>query len=280
MSNKPNLDQFRRLRDFICEQIGIYYEDHKINLFTKHVLERISVLKFSTPVEYLMHLKFGDTEGRELQNLVNRITTNETYMFREYEQLEAFANHALPEVLEYKMKQKKSDLHIWSAACSSGEEPYTLAIILLEVIENPEAWNIRITANDIDEGMLRKVRLARYGERSVKDVPEEYFQKHLQRIGPEWEVREPTRRLVIPMHMNLKDRSKIREVRNLDFIFCRNALIYFDDDSRSQVVQSFFDSLNPGGYLFLGHSESVGRINTSFRVRHAGGQIMYYKPRE
>ena len=138
-------------------------------------------------------LSYADPQGEEMQALANLVTTNETYMFREYDQLQAFANHCLPEVLSAKQARGERTLRIWSAGCSSGEEPYTLAMILQEVFPQAQSWDCEIIATDIDENMLRKVAAARYGSRSVNEVPDEYREKYLIEDGDEYIVRRQNR---------------------------------------------------------------------------------------
>jgi chemotaxis protein methyltransferase CheR len=198
-------------------------------------------------------------------------------MFREYDQLQAFANHCLPEVLSAKQARGDRTLRIWSAGCSSGEEPYTLAMILQEVFPQSQSWDCAIKATDIDENMLRKVVAARYGLRSVNEVPDEYREKYLIEDGGEWIVRRRTASLVEACHLNLQDRMGMRAMRGFDFIFCRNVLIYFDDLSRKAVIDHFYNALNPGGYVFLGHSESVGRVTTAFKLRRFENHLVYMK---
>jgi chemotaxis protein methyltransferase CheR len=212
-----------------------------------------------------------------MQALANLVTTNETYMFREYDQLQAFANYCLPEVLSPKQARGERILRIWSAGCSSGEEAYTLAMILQEVFPQALSWDCEIAATDIDENMLRKVAAARYGYRSVNEVPDEYREKYLIEDGGEWIVRRRTAALVQARHLNLQDRMEMRKMRGFDFIFCRNVLIYFDDLSRKTVIDHFYNALNPGGYVFLGHSESVGRVTTAFKLKRFETHLVYVK---
>ena len=168
-------------------------------------------------------------------------------------------------------------MRIWSAGCSSGEEPYTLAMIVQEVFPQAGSWDFTIVASDIDENMLAKVAAARYGHRSVKDVPVEYREKYLVADGGEYLVRKRTASLVRPLHLNLHDRMALRAMKGFDFIFCRNVLIYFDDVSRKAVVDGFYNALRPGGYIFLGHSESVGRVTTAFTLKRFEKHLVYVK---
>jgi chemotaxis protein methyltransferase CheR len=271
-----NARQFDTLRDLIYKTLGLHYEDSKLDFMDKRVEKRLAVLGMDKVDDYVFHLRFLDNDGAEMQALANLITTNETYMFREFEQLQAFADHCLPEAIERREQSGNRRLRIWSAGCSSGEEPYTLAIVLREVMHDADDWDIQIVATDIDEVRLGMARRAVYGPYAVREVPEAYAEKHLLEVGhEEFRIHPDTARLVEIRHLNLCNRHEMRAFRDIDFVFCRNVLIYFDDASRRTVVDHFYSCLNPGGFLYLGHSESVGRISTAFKIRRLGPHLVY-----
>jgi len=272
-----SVDQFQTLSQVIYQKLGLHFDEKKIYFLKTRVAKRMAALRMDDPREYLFMLTYADPQGREMQALANLVTTNETYMFREYDQLQAFANHCLPEVLSAKQARGERTLRIWSAGCSSGEEAYTLAMILQEVFPQAQNWDCEIAATDIDQNMLRKVAAARYGQRSVNEVPDEYREKYLVEEGEEYVVRRRTAALVQPRHLNLHDRMAMRAMRGFDFIFCRNVLIYFDDLSRKAVVDHFYNALNRGGYVFLGHSESIGRVTTAFKLKRFETHLVYVK---
>jgi chemotaxis protein methyltransferase CheR len=272
-----SVDQFQRLSQQIYQKLGLYFDERKIYFLKKRVEKRMEVLGIDDPRDYVFMVSYADKDGSEMQALANLVTTNETYMFREYDQLQAFANHCLPEVLSAKQARGDRTLRIWSAGCSSGEEPYTLAMIVQDVFPQAQSWDCEIVATDIEENMLQRVAAARYGARSVGDVPPEYREKYLTQDGDEWMVRRRTAALVNARHLNLSDRMAMRAMRGFDFIFCRNVLIYFDDLSRKAVVDHFYNALNKGGYIFLGHSESVGRATTAFTLKRFETHLVYVK---
>jgi chemotaxis protein methyltransferase CheR len=271
------VEHFQSLSQQIYQKLGLHFDDKKIYFLKTRVARRMAALGIENPKDYIFLVSYADPDGLEMQALANLITTNETYMFREYDQLQAFANHCLPEVLSAKQARGERTLRIWSAGCSSGEEPYTLAMILQEVFPQAQSWDCEILATDIDENMLRKVAAARYGARSVAEVPDEYREKYLIEVDGVYAVRRRTTALVQTLHLNLHDRMAMRKMRGFDFIFCRNVLIYFDDLSRKAVVDHFYNALNPGGYIFLGHSESVGRVTTAFQLRRFENHLVYVK---
>jgi chemotaxis protein methyltransferase CheR len=272
-----SVEQFQRLSQLIYQKLGLSFDEKKIYFLKTRVAKRMATLSMADAKEYLFMLGYADPQGLEMQALANLVTTNETYMFREYEQLQAFANHCLPEVLSAKQARGERKLRIWCAGCSSGEEAYTLAMILQEVFPQAQSWDCEIVATDIDENMLRKVVAARYGCRSVNEVPDQYREKYLIEDEDEWLVRRRTAVLVRTLHLNLHDRMAMRAMRGFDFIFCRNVLIYFDDLSRKAVVDHFYNALNPGGYIFLGHSESIGRVTTAFKLKRFENHLVYVK---
>lgn len=270
-------DVFTHLRDFIRERLGIYFGDNKLTFLEKRVLQRIKFLNIDSYKEYYHFLRFADPDGFELQALTDLITTNETYMFREFEQLEAFANHCLPEIYYRKKEADDRVLRIWSAGCSSGEEPYTLAIIVMEILEDFKDWDIQIVATDIDTNVLEKAKRGIYSDRSVKHVPTGYYARHFEPVEDGHSVQQETRGLVRFEHLNLHDRRAMRRHRGYDFIFCRNVLIYFDEVARQNVVDHFYTALQPGGFVFLGHSESIGRISNAFHLKKMDTHLVYTK---
>jgi chemotaxis protein methyltransferase CheR len=272
------VDEFGTLSDLIYRRIGIRLEPKKIFFLSKRVENRLDFTGISSPAEYIRYVRFSDGAGEEFQSLVNLLTINETYFFRDFPQLQAFAEHCLADVVERKLAARDYTLRIWSAGCSTGEEPYTISIILREMLDDVSAWDIINLASDIDNTALKKARAGIYEPRSVRDVPEQYLSKYFKKNGGEtFALSDKIRNSVRFEHLNLADKPALREKRGFDFIFCRNVLIYFDDVSRKQLVDHFYIALNKGGYVFLGSSESVGRITTAFKLTRAGGYLIYCK---
>ncbi len=272
------VEEFIKLRNFIYDKAGIFYETKKIYFVKKRLAKRMELNRLNLFEDYFSFLKFRDSLGGELQELLNLLTVNETYFYREENQLAAFSDFCLKAVLDSKRKNGSKMLKIWSAGCSTGEEPYSLAIMLKEKMIDFAQWNIEIIASDIDTKVLSSAEEGIYDERSVRNIPEIIRNRYFSQSDGTYRVSNDLKRLVKFKHLNLFDGSKMRLIRNIDFIFCRNVLIYFDDASKKAVVANFYDSLNPGGYIFLGHSESVTRIHTGFRVKRMGGLIVHQKP--
>lgn len=277
MDDILSIDDFRRLSNFIYKKIGIRFEPNKLYFVTKRVETRMQALGMTSPQNYVRHLLFS-ADTQEFQNLANLLTVNETYFFREFSQLEAFAEYCLPRIIARKAALRNRTLRIWSAGCSTGEEPYTLSIILHEMLDNIRDWDVQIMASDLDLNVLSYAREGVYNNRSVKDVPQDYLNQYFRKpaVGV-WSVTDEVKRLVSFEHLNLADSEKMFARRGFDFVFCRNVLIYFDDISRKRVVENFYLSLNKPGYIFLGTSESIGRITTVFSLQRLGNHLVYCK---
>lgn len=275
--------EFVELRKLIYAKSGIYLGDEKVYFLRRRVEKRMEELGMEDPQEYVNYLRFFDRRGRELHKLIEEVTVNETYFFREFPQLQAFAEHCLPEVLEQKRKGLISKLRILSAGCSTGEEPYTLAIILKEMVDDLDSLAPRVVAVDIDGKVLDKALRGIYEARSVKDVPKVYLERYFEKVGNgKWRVMNSVRELVTFEQVNLADYEEVLRfgMSSFDFIFCRNVLIYFSEEVRRRVVENFYALLQPGGYIFLGHSESLSRISTAFTLRRRGGYLVYQKPED
>lgn len=272
------VDEFNRFSELIYEKTGIRFEMKKMYFIGKRVQKRIDEVGADSVSEYIRLLKFIDKDGKELQNLMNLLTVNETYFFRDFPQLTAFAEDSLIELTDKKRKQDDRTLRIWSAGCSSGEEPYTLAIILLEMVDDIKYWDVDIVATDIDDPVIEKAKRAVYSNRSIKDVPPDYLERYFTRKGfDNYQLKDIIKNMITFEHLNLSDSALMRKKKNFDFIFCRNVLIYFDDLSRKKVVDHFYLALNKGGYIFLGSSESAGRINSAFKIKRMTNYLVYYK---
>lgn len=274
---KLDVTDFEALRDLVYRRTGLMFEDRKLDFVQTRVARRAAAAGCVSARDYVLRLRFGEDET-EFQQLVESLTTNETYFFRDYPQLACFANEALPLVADRKRAGGDRALHLWSAACSTGDEPYTLAIILRACLDDFARWQIRLLASDIDTTVLAAARRALYSRRAVQDVPSPYLQRFFLAEKGEYRVADPIRRMVTFAHLNLMDEAAMRQQRGFDFVFCRNVLIYFDDRSRRRALDSFHEALVPGGFLFLGHSESVGRISSDYESMTLGDTVVYRKP--
>jgi chemotaxis protein methyltransferase CheR len=275
MTLTPEL--YQRFVDLIYKKTGIWFETRKRYFVVKRLDERIAELGLEDYNEYYKLLKFS-IEQTEMQQLINRLTINETYFFRDFPQLQGFAEDVLLQMVKEKITAGNKRIRLWSAGCSTGEEPYTLAIILLEMLPDPDQWTIEIMASDINTRVLDIARKGFYNSRSIKDVPLEYLKRYFTQRFDTHILNIKIRNMVTFKIINLMKDREMEAQANYDLIFCRNVLIYFDTDSRLSVLNRFYQSLRSEGYIYLGHSESVARITDSFKAKRIGSTIAYYKP--
>ncbi len=270
---------FVQLRDFIYDQSGIYIAENRKYLLENRLANRLKTLELKTFGEYCYYLRFDAGKREELKRLFEVITTNETSFFRNPPQLKVFENIILKKLIEELRSKRQKKIRIWSAGCSSGEEPYTLSIILHELLRKEIAsWDIRINANDLSENVLKSAQKGIYSDYALRTTPKaivsSYFTKN--EIG-RYEIKPEVKRLVSFGPINLNDRMQLKRVERSHIVFCRNVIIYFDEDMKKRVVSSFYDNLLPGGYLFIGHSESLHNISRVFKPTHHPGSIVYVK---
>ncbi|MCD6159853.1 MAG: methyltransferase [Kosmotoga sp.] len=266
-----NIHDFVELRNIVYRKSGIYLDDGKLLFLKRRVNQRVEDLGLSSVSDYLKFLKIFDNRGIEIQKLINLITINETYFFREFAQLRVFGEACLPEAAE-----KKEKIRILSAGSSTGEEAYTLSIIGLEML--PQGYDFEIFGIDIDKAALEKAKKGIYEDRAVKDVPKTYLKKYFEKISEGYYIKKTPRKKVKFLHLNLKNNRDLIELERFDFIFCRNVLMYFPMEDRRRIVENFYFALNPGGYIFLGASEFLSRITQAFIMRKIDGIHVYMKP--
>jgi chemotaxis protein methyltransferase CheR len=269
-------EDFRKFREFFYRKTGIQFEDSKRYFVDKRLLDRIQITGSESFRSYFTMLRF-QTSGEELQALTNAMTVNETYFFREEYQFRCLVDSMLPEVI--RRKPPGSTVRIWSIPSSSGEEPYSIALYLTEHWKALDDWNVELISSDIDTDILRKARQGKYNTRSIQHVPKDLLARHFRRTSDgDYQISDDFRDSVEFTRVNLAEPAETRAYRGFDVIFCRNLLIYFDDLSRQKAAEVFFDALNPGGFICLGHSESMSRITSLFRVRKFPEAIVYQKP--
>ena len=270
------LGEFEKFRDFFYRKTGIRFEDSKRYFVDKRIIERIEKTGHENFRSYFTFMRF-QASGEEIQQLINCMTVNETYFYREEYQFECMVENVLNEIA--KTKRKTDTIKIWSIPSSTGEEPYSIALYLLEYWPGIEQYDVEIYSSDIDSKVLAACEKGLYSKRSVKNLPKATLNKYFT-LTPsgDYQISEDIRCAVTFSKVNLSEPAETRPYRNFDLIFCRNLLIYFDDVSRRQAAEVFFDALNKGGYLFLGHSESMSRISSLFNVRRFPKAIVYQKP--
>jgi chemotaxis protein methyltransferase CheR len=270
---------FEKLRDFIYSVCGIYFQASKKYFLESRIVGRMTEAGTPTPGDYIALLSNPVRGKEELKKLLNDITTNETCFFRNVSQLTALQQQLLPEIIETKGKAGFRKLKIWSAGSSSGEEAYTLAMLLLERRQTVlKDWVIEIVGTDINEEVLAQAREGIYNQYAVRNTPEQYKKKYFTTDPSGRFILSPeVKKLVTFSSLNLYDDTKMLFMKSFDFIFCANVLIYFDISSKSKVVQHFYNNLQPYGYFFVGQAESLHGVNDKFKAVHFPGGFVYKK---
>jgi len=269
---------FHKFAEFFYRKTGIHFDDSKRYFVDKRLVERIEGTGADTFRAWFVALRF-ETDGAELQQLVNIMTVNETYFFREAYQFDCLVNNMLDEVAA--RKRPGSPIRIWSIPSSTGEEPYSIAIYLLERWAKIDQYDVEILSSDIDTSVLKAAQRGIYSQRSVGNLPPQYLKKYFKSHGDnEWRISRDLVDSVEFSRVNLSEPTDTRRFRDIDVIFCRNLLIYFDDLSRRVAAEAMFDSMSPGGFMCLGHSESMSRISSLYTVRRFPDAMVYQKPPE
>ncbi len=263
---------FRDLRDYIYDKSGIYIADTKKYLIENRLSRILQEKKLKSFEDYLTLIKIS-SNGNELSRLFDAVTTNETYYFREPQQLDVFIDKVIPAVMSKKKPGQK--LKIWSAACSSGEEPYTLSMMLMEKMI--PSTRFEIYASDLSEGVLSSAQKAIYNSYSTRNLTDIHLRKYFSACGQSHSLNDTVKSTVKFSKINLIDDRNLKTLRGMDIIFCRNVLIYFDGKAKQKVVSNLYDNLNPGGYLFIGSSESLHNVTRAFRPSVSNKVIMYQK---
>lgn len=275
-------EEFRQIRDFIHGHCGIYFDDESKYLLDRRLARRVAARRLTSFTEYHRFLKYDRHREEELNAVLDVLTTNETYFFREEFQLRAFAEEILPEHLARGGGAQPKTLRIWSAGCSTGEEPYTIAMLVLENRRLGD-WKVDIFGTDISQRVLALARGGVYGQASMRQTDEARIRRFFETAqGPNgaktYRVRDEVRRFVSFGHLNLIDAARVALLPPMDVIFCRNVIIYFDLSAKRTVIDLFQRKLVPGGHLLLGHSESLMNLSTSFVLRHLKHDMVYRKP--
>ncbi len=269
-------DVFRLLRDYLSDYCGIYFDEKSKPIFERRLNRRLKLNHLKDFREYYRLLLYDIKRDEELQAIIDILTVNETYFFRGEAQMAAFRDEILPELKE-KNKSTRT-INIWSAPCSTGEEPYTLAILILEN-GGFSGWDVNILGSDISQRVITSARKGIYRETSFRATEEYFLKKYFTKeTDGGARISDAAKSLVNVNLLNLFDAYKTKFVNPMDVIFCRNLLIYFNQPAREKVVTNLYNALKEGGYLLLGASESLMNITTLFKLIHLKNDIVYQKP--
>ncbi len=268
---------FQQLRKFIYERTGIFFADNKKYLLESRVSRRLTALGASTFSDYYGALMNG-AGSSELCHLINAITINETFFFRNEPQFAALETSILPEIIEQKRKAGINKVRIWSAASSTGEEPYTIGLIIKEKLQ-PRFPSVKfdIIGTDINTQVIEVARRGVYRDYSIRSTPKHFLEKYFTREADSFIISEEIRNAVEFRQLNLFDRDAMKLMKDFDVVFAANVLIYFDFNSKQNVVSSVYNSLNKGGYFFVGYSETLYGLSQAFKPVHFDKAIAYRK---
>ncbi len=267
---------FNTFRNVLYEAAGIFFPDANSSRLLTHVATRMKAVGQSDPQAYLALLQRGRGPSSELAAFFNQVTVNETYFFREIEQYDVLRDRVLPQLFEQRRSAGRDKVNIWSAACSSGEEAYGIAILLREHFPG-ELSRISVTGFDINSQVIDQARRGAYGSYSVRHCSPEQLTTHFRKEGELCQLLPEVRRLVTFQVLNMSDAHQLRLLPPPDLILCRNALIYFDKSSKAQVVANFRARIRPDGYFLLSRTESLFGIEHGFKLVNLF-RVVTYRP--
>jgi len=273
---------YLRIRNLVYQTCGIYHSDEKLYLLVAACKRRLASggVKAASAKEYLDALTSIAYKETETRALLNEITIGETCLFRSMPQVNALKNVLLPEIATERAKIGLKKLKLWSAGCSTGEEPYTMAMFLMEQQDTLlKGWTFDIQATDLNDRSVETAKAGVYGDYALRNTPDNYKRKYFGVAdGGKLKVKDEVKAKITFQRLNLNDDSRMVFMKGMDLIFCCNVLIYFDMTSKKRVVQHFFSNLMPNGCFFLGHAESLYQVNDQFRLVHLPGTTAYRKP--
>jgi chemotaxis protein methyltransferase CheR len=264
--------ELSEIRMLIEERTGIHFDASRERFFSTRVREHLHEHGFGRGNDLLRAVRKTNVE---YEALLERLLTQETTFFRYPAVYEAFEKRVLPELHVKKFWKNPRTLRVWSAGCSTGEEPYSIAITILDTLSFADAWDVEILATDIGRIALKNAERGIYTGRNIGSVSEKQLAAHFSAVTGGYQVKNRIRKMVSFTQMNLVSPAY---VGRMDLIFCMNVLIYFSEERRRALVQRFYDALEPGGYLFLGHSESISKMPVKFQAIVLGDCILYRKP--
>jgi len=270
-------ETFRQIRDLLHETCGVYYDDGSkfiMEMRLQGALLRRQVESFQ---DYYFFLKYDGDRTGEMENLIDLLTVHETYFFREERQLRAFSEEILPAIHADPVARERKRLRVWSAGCSTGEEPYTLSMLILEQ-DLFKDWKVEILGSDISQNVLQSARTGLYQGASLRSIDPYFLSKYFQKEGNRYKILDTVKRPVSFLHLNLFFPDKWVFMSDMDVIFCRNVIIYFNQEVKKKVSRGFHRCLKEGGHLVLGHSESLINISTEYALCHLKNDIVYRKP--
>jgi chemotaxis protein methyltransferase CheR len=269
--------EYRMFADLLRRHCGLHFGPDARFLLEKRLARRLRALELDSFAAYHYRIRSTSLHNEEFANLIDELTTNETYFFRERSQLHTLVGEIFVELQEERRGRRRGPITVWSAGCSSGEEPYSIVVLAREAGMAP-GKDLHVYASDISRRMLRKARQGLYREASFRETEPALRQKYFSEKDGLWRISDEVKKHVDFIHLNLMDRTKISLLGAMDVILCRNVIIYFDVENKRKVIQTFHEKLRPSGHLLLGHSESLINLSNSFELRHLRNDLVYRRP--
>jgi chemotaxis protein methyltransferase CheR len=269
-------DVFKKLKDMVYEISGIFFSDQKKYLLETRLSKRLSVLNLSNFEDYYNYLKYSPLKNAEIKELLNSVTTNETSFFRDMPQLEIFVD-VLKQIVQSSADKSFKNIRIWSAACSTGEEPYTIGILIKENFPS-SSIKFEIIGTDISEKVLESAKKGIYNGYTLRNASQAILDKYFEKTDDdEYKIKDEIKNMTVFGNVNLIDAKEVKKYGSFDIVLCRNVIIYFDAESKKKTIENIYESLKQGGYLFLGHSESLHSISSLFKLVGLGKTPLYKK---
>jgi chemotaxis protein methyltransferase CheR len=255
-------EEFDSFAKLVYAESGIFLKETKITLLSNRLRKRLMALNLKTFQEYYNYIQTLTDKTKEIEELIDVVSTNETYFFRNERHFDALMQKSIPDIVS---KKKTKKLTVWSAGCSTGEEPYTISICLLESKQYLHGWDVQVLATDIAYSVLDFAREGRYSGRRIEKVPQEYLAKYFIQDMSQPEFYNVTNEVKSIVKFNSLNLFKDRFPSDIDIIFCRNVMIYFDREHQRELVANFYRSISKQhGYLYIGHSETLHAISEDF----------------
>lgn len=274
---ESKMESLKVIRDLVSNYSGIFFDDDKLYILENRLVSRFNDKKdhaFTFEEYYNYLLRYED----ELVTLIDYLIIPETYFFRETDQLETFTNDVIINLIKHKKEKGEKVFRIWSAGCASGEEAYTIAMLTQEHKQLFDPLRVEVLASDISQRQLEIARRGVYPERSLWNTTPYYIEKYFTLDKDNhYKVNEDIKKFVYIFPINLMDQDKLKQIKNVDVIFCRNVIIYFGLEARKKLVDSFYSVLNEKGFLLLGHAESLMKVENSFKVILYKKALIYSK---
>ncbi len=268
-------DDFKLIRDAIYSYAGIFISNDYQGIFMRRLERRLLSLGIDSFHEYYYYLKYSQNNNDEFRKLMDVITIKETYFFREVDQMKTLVDEIIPELRKEKPNEP---IKIWSAGCATGEEAYTIAMMCIEKGYHVGKSRVEIFANDISQEAIQKAKQGIYSQTSFRSTDQSYLSRFfIAQDDGSHKIRDETKEPLNFFSINLLDKNRLTFLPMFDVIFCRNLIIYFDDESKRKVIESFYQKLYPKRFLFLGHSESLINFTHLFKLQHFQHSLVYQR---